>query len=110
MAWGHGIRGASGQTGQEEGQGAGTRQDQGWSGITGKASTVRVKLSVLGASFLWDIARERMDPPSSKLEMRAIVSGVNSAHQGLPGTLALLLLKHPHKASSYQPRAGCSLP
>lgn len=91
MAWGHGVRGANGQTGQEEGQGAGARHNQGWSGITGKASTVRVKLSVLGALFLWDISRQGMNPPSSKLEMKTVVSGVNSAHQDLRGTESAVL-------------------
>lgn len=50
------------QTGQEEGQEAGAGHNQGWNGTCGKASTVQVKLNVLGASFLC----ERMDPPSSK--------------------------------------------
>lgn len=50
-----------------------------------------MKLSVLGALFLWDTSRQGMNPPSSKLEMKTVVSGVNSAHQGLPGTESAVL-------------------
>lgn len=71
------------QAGQEEGQGPGVRRNQRWNGIVGKAPTVRVKLAVLAALFLWDISRERTVPPSSKQNPLCLEV---TAHQGLPGT------------------------